>query len=132
MNIRRLYKPEEFTINQLYMFMHNGRLKRGFCKEITESGITFNYEGETYRVKYIDYDYSAHGYVPTYFAEYNSSIYKKYYKLLEKQKEEIKTLLELNTFTENKQVNTFRESIKLALLRYFEMLIGKEIKKLEK
>ena len=132
MKIKRLYKPEEFTINQLYMFMHNGRLKRGFCKEITECGVTFKYEGETYQVKYVGYDCSTHKYAPTYFAEYNADTYKKYYEFLEKQKEEIKTLLELNVFTKDKQANTFRENIKLAFLRHFEMLIEKEIKKLEK
>ena len=100
MKIKRLYSAEDFTVNQLYMFMeYNYRLERGFCTCITEKDVTFTYQGRTITVKYKEWDSKQN-----YFAEYNASVFRKYQKLVELQKQELDDLLERNTYSREKDV----------------------------
>ena len=99
MKIKRLYSAEDFTVNQLYMFMEYGRLERGFCVAITENAVTFTYQGHATTLKYKSWDNKQ-----MYFAEYNASVFRKYQQLVELQKQELDDLLERNIFNKGKDV----------------------------
>ena len=99
MKIKRLYSAEDFTVNQLYMFMEYGRLERGFCIAITEKDVTFTYQGRNTTVKYKEWNGKQN-----YFAEYNASVFRKWQQLIELQKQELDDLLERNTFNKGKDV----------------------------
>ena len=99
MKIKRLYSAEDFTVNQLYMFMEYSRLERGFCVAITEKDVTFTYQGRTTTLKYKGWDSKQN-----YFAEYNASVFRKYQQLVELQKQELDDLLERNTYNREKDV----------------------------
>lgn len=99
MKIKRLYKPEDFTMNQLYMFTDYKTLERGFCIEITNDYVRFTYNGEFYKKGYKE-SLSAG---PAYFAEYNSSVFKKFQDLKKYHEQEINELLEANIYTRKEE-----------------------------
>lgn len=125
MRIKRLYKPENFTVRQLYMFMDYGRLERGYCTEITETYVEFEYKGHVFKLAY-KYGYKDE---PNYFAEYNSGIFNKWYKLREVHKQEMQELLEENIYTRDKCIRNKNTvgSIFLALLSGLKRVIKRYI-----
>lgn len=90
--IKKITKPQDMCIGQLYMYLYYGKLKRGFCKKIEENEVSFRVDDYlTNTMTYIETRYPEIKY--NYIAEYNAKIYNKYLKLQERHKKECEDCL---------------------------------------
>ena len=102
MKIKRLCRPEDFTMNQLYMFMDYNTLRRGYCIEITNDYVRFTYDDKFYKKRYNELLSTR----SAYFAEYNSNIFKKFQDLKKYHEQEINDLLEANIYKRKEEKNS--------------------------
>ena len=93
--IKKITKPQDMCIGQLYMYLYYGKLKRGFCEKIEKASATFRFDSYlTDTVTFIEMAYPEpkHNYI----AEYNARIYNKYKKLQEQHEKECEDCLNGN------------------------------------
>lgn len=87
MKIKRIEKPEELSIGQMYIYKECGRYKRGYCISLFKEKAMFEeYPG------FSDTLYYKSSWNPFEVYYYNASIYNKYKKLCEQHKKEIEDL----------------------------------------
>lgn len=90
--VKKITKPQDMCVGQLYMYLSYGRLKRGFCEKIEKTSATFRFEGYlSDTITFIESDYREVKY--NYIAEYNARIYDKYQKLKKQHEKECEDCL---------------------------------------
>lgn len=90
--IKKITKPQDLSIGQLYMFSEYSfrlDLDRGFCTKITQNVASFSRNSFCGDVDIAFGSLNENCFI----AEYNAGIYRKFHKLLEQHKEEIRRLL---------------------------------------
>lgn len=94
--IKKITKPEDMCIGQLYMYLNYNRLERGFCVKIEEKSATFKKKESHYddTIYFIKSSWGKTEY--NYIAEYNARIYYKYQKLKRQHEKECEDCLNGN------------------------------------